>query len=93
MPTESPSCPLIPAEVPGLTVVGQNRITCHFLSLSLWSPGRGQAPVPIPGLRGAVPSWGVLVLLRRWEQWVWAENVSPQMAVIVSYLIFVSVTV
>lgn len=49
--------------------------------------------MPIPGLRGAVPSWGVLVLLRRWEQWVWAENVSPQMAVIFSYLIFVSVTV
>lgn len=49
--------------------------------------------MPIPGLRGAVPSREVLVLLQRWEQWVWAGNVSPQMAVIFSYLIFVSVTV
>ena len=49
--------------------------------------------MPIPGLRGAVPSLGVLVLLQRWEQWVWAGNVSPQMAVMFSYLIFVSVTV
>lgn len=76
-PTGSPSCPVIPAKVPGLAVIGQNRISCHFRSHSLWSPGRGQAPMPVPGLRGASPPRGVRAVAGVGAVRVGRERLSP----------------